>query len=138
MGQYWSNKWTNVSKKPKGFKFIDRNVYKYEVLIIIDAIHKDREKQTFIEKIPVIYRIDKETNMKKIDLKETSKIIKEKLGVGFDIHEAYTGLGMFKRDSAMFPFLEYMNLGNRQTDEYFRFKVMRDRVQKINNITKKI
>jgi len=138
MSQYWSNSWTNVSKKPKGFKFIDRNIYEYEVLIIIDAIHKDREKKTFKENIPIIYRIDKETNMKEIDLKETSILLKDKLGIDFEIHEAYTGLAMFKRDGAMFPFLEYLNLGNRQTSEYMQFKVVRDRVQKINNIRKKI
>ena len=31
MGQRFNKYWTNVSKKPKGFKFVKRNVYEYQV-----------------------------------------------------------------------------------------------------------
>jgi len=136
MGKYWSNSWTNVSKKPKGFKFVSTNVYEYIVSILV---YESYNKYTaYFETIPVKYYVDKDTNYREIDISETDKIIKKKLKVDFVLPEYYKGLGMFKRDGQMFPFIEHIQLSEKESKQYVYYKRLRERMIKIKSICQKI
>jgi hypothetical protein len=135
MGQYWSSSWTNVSKKPKGFKWIGDNTYEYDVYF--SGWIRD-ENPTIIERLPIKYFIDKKTNFREIDLVETTKSIAKRTGVCCDLNEYYPGLGMFKRDDSMFPFLEYIRLSKKQMEEYLKYWELRQRIIKIKKLKNKM
>ena len=131
-----SKYWTNVSKKPKGFKFVSTNVYEYIVSILL---YQDYNKYTVdFQTIPVKYYVDKDTNFREIDISETNKIIKKKLNIDFNLTEYYKGFGMFKRDDQMFPFIEHLQLSEKESKQYLYYKQLRERMIKIKSICQKI
>lgn len=136
MGQVFKEYWTNTSKKPKGFKFIGNNTYKYEINIYINHLRDNR--QIFKEILPVKYFTDKKTNFREIDMNSLMKIIKKKINIDYHLTEYYDGFSFFRRDGSTFSFLEWLNLSNKQGEEYLRYKGLRERIIKINKLKHKM
>lgn len=134
----WSSSWSNVSKKPKGFRCVGKNIYEYPVGILYDDFEKGNTITVGFEILPIKYYVDKELNLKEIDLIETEKIIKSKLNIDIGLDEYYNGLSMFKRDGCMFPFLDHIRLNKYQKKKYLQYKILRDRIGKIKQIKNKM
>ena len=136
MGQVFKKYCTNVSKKPKGFKFLGSNIYEYEVLFVVNlgGGSLDSERKVFKEMIPTHYNYVGNHGEREVEHEKFKQTVKKITGTRLDD----LNIEMFRRDGILVPFVEYVDVPNDQTEQYLDFRNMRDRVKKINQIKNKI
>ena len=132
MGQVFKKYWTTVSKKPKGFKSLGSNIYEYEVLFIanVSGGSLDSDLEYFKEMIPTHYNYVGNYGEREINQEKFKQLVKKITGIQLD--ELNTG--MFKRDGILVPFIEYVNIPINQTEQYIKYRLLRERIKKINNL----
>ena len=67
---------------------------------------------------------------REINQEKFKQLVKKITGIQLD--ELNTG--MFKRDGILVPFIEYVNIPINQTEQYIKYRLLRERIKKINNL----
>jgi hypothetical protein len=141
MGQVFKKYWTNVSKKPKGFKFVKRNVYEYEVNVIgytsKTSISKS-ENFNCKEIIPTHYYID-ESSCRNVNEEKFYETISKIIGIELTNDNSLIKIDFFTRDGLPFEFVEHIEIWDIKTSiKYLEMKQLRERANKIKNIKKRL
>lgn len=139
MGQVFKKYWTNISKKPNGFKFVRMNVYEYVIYFRITVEPGLYPKyEHYEEVIPVPYKlINEKYSRKTIDHTALKKTIHKMTGVNASAGKSYTCVEMFKRDGDLFPFVDMINILPEESEKYLRGRELRERIIKINKLKNK-
>jgi hypothetical protein len=133
--------WTNVSKKPKGFKFIKSNVYEYDVYIngpkSKTSVYEN-EYFNYKEIIPIYYYVD-ELGLKSIDEEKSYESISKVIGIKLTNDNSSLERDFFIRDRGVFQFISCVKLHYLDTSiKYLEMKQLRERANKIKNIKKRL
>ena len=139
MGQVFKKYWTNVSKKPKGFKFLGSNIYEYQVWFRVSKEGlRHIEYNLHEEIIPTHYDYVGDYGERKINKLEFIKSVKKITGLNISKEDDIIHEEIFKRDGINVPFVEFVTVPDDMEEKYLEYRDMRERVRKINQLTKKM
>jgi len=134
MGQRFKKYWTNVSEKPKGFKFIKRNIYEYQVPF---RVYNTPNPYTIYRELVPIYYIPEKYGHRKIDTTKLVETLEKKFNIIVPDDGGYFDRGIFRRDAINCPFVECITVPIEMTERYLEHRVLRQRLLKINKLKRK-